>query len=265
MKIKYLYLLFSIVLFLFLCSGCTSFSDKEQNITKNKETLVIGIDENYPPFGFLEDNQFVGFDISLAEKVTKELGMNLEIKSINWADKAELLETGAIDAIWNGLTITEERQEEFLFTDPYMEIQAVLVVRDDSTIESLEDLTDTVIGVQKDSYGQDIFESLPIYDSIDHITYFDDNRSALKNLYVGLTDAVVVDSALADWYIYSSNADYKVVDSIEDIKIGVAFAKDNVELRNKINNTLNILKENGIAQQISEEWFGQDLILKTDS
>lgn len=229
--------------------------------SNDENTLVIGIDENYPPFGFIDNDEYVGFDISLAQAVTEYLNMDLEIVSINWADKDELIENDEIDAIWNGFTISEDREEQFIFTDPYIEIQAVLVVRDDSEISSIEDLEDKIIGVQDGSYAQNVLESLPVYDLLDHVTIFEENSSALKNLYVGLTDAVIVDSSLANWYIYSKNANYKVVDSVEDLKIGVAFSKSNQELRDKVNNALNILKENGVAEEISMQWFGKNLII----
>lgn len=261
MKIKYFYLLMLFTAFILGVTACSSSDTASDTVVNDDDTFVIGIDDHYPPLGYMdEEGNIIGFDIDLARETARRLGMDLEIVPIDWQEKDEILESGQIDAIWSGLSITPEREAIYAFSDPYLDLESVIVVRDDSEIASVTDLKDKVVGVQDGSYAYDILHSLPIYSEIDHETLFEENVSGLKNLYVGLTDAVIVDSALANWYITKYDSDYKIVDSISDIEVGVAFLKDNEELRDQVNTVLEDMIQDGTAQRISEEWFGSDLI-----
>lgn len=258
MKKISLLILISLLIFL---TGCSSNTISQSDIVNDDNTFVIGIDANYPPFGYTDDEgNLIGFDLALAQQTADKLGQELVIVPIEWAQKDEILESGQIDAIWSGLTITEERAETYDFTDPYLTVAPVVVVKENSTIGSIEDLRDMVVGVQEGSVAYDILHKLPIYEEIDHETLFEENVNALKNLDVGLTDALIVDSAVADWYITDQKADYKIVDSFDDIYLGVAFSKDNTELRDQVNEILEELKSNGTAEELSNEWFGSNLI-----
>lgn len=247
--------LFLILFTLTLCS-CNS---NQTGIINTDENFVIGIDANYPPFAYTDDNgNLVGYDLSLANEVANRLGMELEIYPLNWNEKDEILKSGQIDAIWSGFTITPEREELYSFTDPYLDVQPVIVVPEDSDINSINDLADKVVGVQEGSYAYELLQSLPIYEQIDHETLFEENVNALKNLDVGLTDALIVDSSVANWYINNKNADYKIVDSLGDLKVGVAFDQNNNELRDQVNKILEDLKQEGVSESISIEWFGNN-------
>ena len=104
------------------------------------KTLIVGFDAEYPPFGYKDDNgEYVGFDLDLAQEVCDNLGWELVKKPINWDSKDMELNSGTIDCIWNGFTING-REDDYTWSDPYINNEQVIVVAKDSGIEKLADL-----------------------------------------------------------------------------------------------------------------------------
>ena len=118
---------------------------------KERGTFVLGLDDSFPPLGYRDkNNEIIGYDIDLAKEVAKRLGVNFKAQPIDWDAKEMELETGKIDCIWNGFTITEERKNALSFTKAYLNNEQVLVVRADSGIKTLADMKGkTVIGGRK--------------------------------------------------------------------------------------------------------------------
>ena len=118
--------------------------------------IVIGLDDNFPPMGFRnEKNELVGFDIDLAKEAAKRLGIEVEFKPIDWSAKEAELNGKRVDALWNGLTITEERRKNIGFTTAYMENHQIIVVPANSAVKTKADLADKVIGIQDGSSAID--------------------------------------------------------------------------------------------------------------
>ena len=114
----------------------------------DSKTLTVGFDAEYPPFGYKDDNgDYVGFDLDLAQEVCDNLGWELVKKPINWDSKDMELNSGSIDCIWNGFTITG-REDDYTWTTPYMANKQVFVVANDSDIKSQADLAGKVVEVQ---------------------------------------------------------------------------------------------------------------------
>ena len=114
--------------------------------------LVVGLDDNFPPMGFRDEkNEIVGFDIDMAREAAKRAGIEVEFKPIDWnAKEAELLGK-RVDALWNGLTILEERKEKILFSDPYMVNKQIIIVKTGSPIKAKADMAGKVVGAQEGS------------------------------------------------------------------------------------------------------------------
>ena len=105
------------------------------------DSLTVGLDDTFPPMGFRDDNgDLVGFDIDLAKEVGERLDIEMDFQAIDWSLKETELYAGNIDLIWNGYTVTPEREEKVLFSEPYMENSQMIVVAEDSDIQTKEDL-----------------------------------------------------------------------------------------------------------------------------
>lgn len=116
--------------------GCGSEGSKD-SAAAERNKIVIGLDDNFPPFGFHDEKgELVGFDIDMAKEAAKRLGMEVEFKSVDWDSKETELTSKRIDAIWNGLSITPEREKNILFSRPYQNGPQILLVRGDSPIQA---------------------------------------------------------------------------------------------------------------------------------
>ena len=109
--------------------------------TNEDNTLVVGLDDSFPPMGFRdENNEIVGYDIDLAKEVAKELGMEVKFQPISWASKEQELNSGNIDCIWNGFAYNEERAQIMTLTDSYIKGENYFILKSGSTVKSQEEL-----------------------------------------------------------------------------------------------------------------------------
>ena len=157
--------------------------------------IVVGLDDNFPPMGFRDEkNELVGFDIDMAKEAAKRLGLEVEFKPIDWSAKEAELSGKRVDALWNGLTITEERKQNIAFTAPYMENHQIIVVAAGSTIKGKADLAGKVVGAQEGSSAVDaVKKDDAVFKSFKEFKTFGDNVTALMDLSTGRLEAVVVD------------------------------------------------------------------------
>ncbi len=229
---------------------------------KNSKEFVLGLDDSFPPLGFRdENNEVVGYDIDLAREVCKRLGKTLVCQPIDWSAKEQELNTGKIDCIWNGFTMTEERKEAMAFTDAYLDNAQVVVVRNDSGIKGLSELKNKVVGVQSGSSAQDAIESLPDFKaSLKSMVEFKENITALNDLEIGNIDAVVMDQVVANYSIKQTGKPFVVLqEGLAFEEYGIAFRKSDTELRDRVQSILLEMAADGTVRTISERWFGTDL------
>lgn len=225
--------------------------------------IVIGLDDNFPPMGFRnEANELVGFDIDMAKEAAKRLNIETEFKPIDWGAKEAELSGKRVDALWNGLTITEERRKNIAFTAPYMENHQIIVVLAKSGVQTKADLAGKVVGAQDASSAVDaIKKEEAVASSFKELKTFGDNITALMDLGAGRLDAVVLDEVVGRYYVAKRPGEFRVLE--EDFgteEYGVGVRLDNVELLEKLNSALNEMKSDGTAAKISEQWFGADVI-----
>lgn len=232
----------------------------------DKGEFILGLDATFAPMGFRDEetNEIVGFDVDLANEVTSRMGVELKLQPIDWDSKVMNLSNKDIDCIWNGLTITEERKKNIEFSRPYIDNRQVMIVTADSDIDTKEDLVDKVVGVQLDSSGQtaveDDQETVNILKDLQKYSTYTD---ALMDLSAGRIDVVVIDEIMGRYYIAKKPDQFKVAS--EDFgkeEYGIGFRKGDVALRDEVNRILNEMIEDGTAAQISEKWFGEDIIKK---
>lgn len=239
-------------------------TNETNDSAEEKEVIVIGVDDKFAPMGFRdENNELTGFDIDYAKAAAEYMGVEVKFQPIDWKTKENELNSGRIDLIWNGYTITPEREEKVDFTKPYLANSQVVTTLIDSDISSLEDLEGKVVGLQALSSAMDALQANPIYEKIGEVTEFSDNVLALNDLKSGRVDAVVIDEVVIDYYMSKEENTFKVLDdSLAPELYGVGVKKGNTDLLNRLQEALDKMNEDGTATEISEKWFGEDKILK---
>lgn len=241
-----------------IVAGCSKSSSKDD------DTLVIGIDDKFAPMGFRdENNEIVGFDIDYAKAAAEKMDMKVEFQPIDWETKESELSSGRIDLIWNGYTITDERKEKVLFTKPYLKNAQVVVTLADSKVTKLADLEGKVVGLQSLSSAADALDADPIKSKIKTVTEFSDNVSALNDLKNGRLDAVVIDEIVIDYYMTKEEGSFKILDeSLAPEEYGVGVKKGKEDLLEKLQKALDEMNDDGTAAEISDKWFGDDIVIK---
>ncbi|MDU4859418.1 MAG: amino acid ABC transporter substrate-binding protein [Terrisporobacter othiniensis] len=234
----------------------------KKNVDLNNNEIVIGYDNTYFPMGYLDDNgNTVGFDVDLATETFKRLNVNVKFQSIDWSMKETELNSGNIDAIWNGYSLTQERKEKVAYTDAYMKNSQLIVTLKDSPIKNKEDLKGKIIGTQQGSAGQEALEKdTKVLKSLDGSpVLYDTFDKVFRDLEAGRINAIVGDETLVKYYISKKGEEkYKILDDnfgTEDYV--VAFRKDDAELRDKVNKTIKEIKKDKTFDEIYKKWFGK--------
>ncbi|KAF6576136.1 MULTISPECIES: amino acid ABC transporter substrate-binding protein [unclassified Paenibacillus] len=230
---------------------------------KDNSKLIIGIDDKFAPMGFRdENNELTGFDIDYAKAAGEQMGKQVEFQPIDWSAKESELNSGRIDLIWNGYTITDERKEKVLFTKPYLKNSQVIVIPATSSLSKLADLTGKTVGLQTLSSAADALDANPIKSKLKQVSEFPDNVLALTDLKTGRLDAVVIDEVVAKYYMSKEQGTYKLLDeSLAPEEYGIGVKKGNEELLMQLQSALDELHKNGKAAEISKKWFGEDKVL----
>ena len=237
-------------------------ADASLKTVKEKGKLVLGLDDSFPPMGFRnEDNQIVGYDIDLAKEVSKRLGVKLVPQAIDWNAKEQELNTGKIDCIWNGFTITDERAKAMSFTKPYLRNAQVVVVKKDSGFSSLASLKGKKVGLQAGSSAAGALEGATAFRaSLKQVVEFKDNLTALMDLDARGVDAVVMDLILANDNIKRSGKPYEVLkETLAPEVFGVGFRKNDLALRDAVQGALQAMAADGTLAKLTTKWFGSDI------
>ena len=239
-------------------------ADEDNSLQKvlDKGQFILGLDDSFPPMGYRdENNEIVGYDIDLAKEVASRLGVEFVAQPIDWNAKEQELNTGNIDCIWNGFTVTPEREKQMSFSAPYLNNAQVVVVKGDSPVTSLSDLKNSVVGVQAGSSAQNAIEGTPEFaNNIKQLVEFKENLTALMDLEIGGVQAVAMDLFVAADNINRSGKDFKILDeTLADEVYAVGFRKNDIALRDKVDEILLEMAADGTIAKISTEWFGADI------
>ena len=228
---------------------------------KEGDTFTVGFDQDFPPMGFVgDDGEYTGFDLELAKEVCDRNGWEFNPEPIAWDSKDALLKSGEIDCIWNGFTMNG-REDEYTWSEPYLDNQQVFVVRADSGINSEKDLAGKTVDVQTDSSAEAALKEAPeLTATFKELLTTADYNTAFMDLEQGAVDAIAMDVIVAGYQIQQRNADFKILDdSLSEEEYGVGFKKGNTELRDKVQSTLEEMAEDGTLQEVSEKWFSKDV------
>lgn len=253
-----------------LVTGCSSNAGSSSSSSASSDaqsaipdTLVVGFDNSYPPYGFIgEDGEYTGFDLDLAQEVADRNDMQLEKMAIDWDAKDALLNQGDINCIWNGFTM-EGREDNYTFSDPYMLNEQVIVVKADSGINSAEDLAGKVVITQIDSAALDVLkgDQVDLAQTFGRLDTIADYNNAFMNLQSGTVDAVACDLSIAA-YQMAANPDLYVQlsEPLSSEHYAVGFKKGNDELAKLVNDTLIEMYNDGTIKELCEKYaqYGLD-------
>ena len=237
----------------------------EEAKTTDGGTLIVGFDQDFPPMGFVgDDGEYTGFDLELAQAVCDLEGWELVTQPIAWDSKDMELESGNIDCIWNGFTMTG-REDDYTWTEPYMANQQVFVVANDSDINSQADLAGKIVEVQADSSAEAALKEAPeLTATFKELLTTADYNTAFMDLEMGSVDAIAMDVIVAGYQIEQRGESDKYVildETLSSEEYGIGFKKGNEELRDKVQGALDEMAADGTMAEISEKWFGRDVTI----
>ncbi|MDD6143984.1 MAG: amino acid ABC transporter substrate-binding protein [bacterium] len=252
----------ALILMMLVC-GFAHAEDNSVQAILDKGTFILGLDDSFPPMGFRdENNDIVGFDIDVAKAVAARLGVAFVAQPIAWDAKEMELNSGNIDCIWNGMSITPEREESMAMTWPYLNNQMVFYVKADSGIDTLEALAGKTVAVQNGSYAEELLNGdyADLAATMDSVIGYDEYLTALMDLQQGGCDAVLVDLVVGEYKVTGMGAtDLKAAVALSDDNYGIGFRKEDVALRDKVQEILMELKADGTLAEICKNWFTEDI------
>ncbi|MCR5735960.1 MAG: basic amino acid ABC transporter substrate-binding protein [Lachnospiraceae bacterium] len=234
-------------------TGCVATTGTSQD-SGAKAKLVMATNAEFPPYEFHDGDKIVGIDAEMAEAIAKELDMELVIEDMAFDSIIASVQTGKADVGIAGMTVTEDRLENVNFSTPYTESRQVVILKEDSDITSVDDLTGKTIGVQLGTTG-DIFA-----EDIEGATLerYNKGMEAVQSLSQGKVDAVIIDMMPAKVFV-EKNEGLKILD--EDFAVeeyAICVAKDNTELLDKINTALSNLESSGELQKIIDKYIAAE-------
>ncbi len=227
--------------------------------------LVIGLDDTFAPMGFHDESgELVGFDIDLAKAVCGQMGIEAEFKSIDWDAKELELNSGNIDCIWNGMSATPEREENMALSQAYLNNKIVIMTAEGCTIAAKEDLANYNVGIQAGSAALEAVKADDIYSSIEgKITEYPTYDEVILDMQAGRLDCMIIDEVYGSYKNAKLDNAYSMssVDFGDDL-YAIGFRKGDTGLRDAVNEAISALIADGTAAEISNAWFGADIVVK---
>lgn len=245
-------------------AGCGS-EGADDHGTAQDNTLIVGIDDTFAPMSFRDnDGKIVGFDVDIAEEVSKVTGYKLQFQPIDWALKETELNQGNIDLIWNGYTITPTREKQVAFSVPYMTNSQMIVTLADSGIEKKADLAGKTVSAQQSSSAvQAIMEDdtgiMSQFAGGEPVQY-PTNNDVFNDLISGRADAIVVDETMGRYFMsQNANYDYKVLeDNFGEEEYAVGMRKEDTDLKEKLDDALEEVVQSDKYDEIFAKWFAEE-------
>jgi His/Glu/Gln/Arg/opine family amino acid ABC transporter permease subunit len=216
--------------------------------------LRVGIDATYPPFGMAQGGEFSGFDVDIARAIARELHVQAELVNASFDGAFPALQNGTFDVVISAVTITADRRQTMLFSDPYVRAGQQIVVRGDSAIAGPDNLEGRTVGVQINTTAQFAMETrsgvtLAKYNTID---------LALLDLQNRRVDAVASDGPVLRYMLRTSFRGLKTVGGeYTDEQFGIVLARNSDDLRRAVNAALWKLQDSGEYARIYSRWFGE--------
>ena len=239
------------------CGGGDSGSEEAEKITFKQ-----GYDKDFPPYSYINDEgETTGFDVELAQAVCELNGWEYEGVAINWDAKDAELESGSIDCIWSGFTKSPDREPKFAWSDPYSVNTIKIMVLEGSDIKSAADLAGKKVGVQGSTSAQEMLETPnaeggaeDLMKTFESFEKYDTYTIAINDLKAGAIDAIAIDVTTGDYQMTKVEGLAYLDDDICEEVYAIGFRTDDTELRDKVNEALKTLAENGKMDEIGKKY-----------
>lgn len=236
-----------------LTVGCAEQTVVKEQKAESLPVIVVGSD-NYPPFNYLNaDGDPTGIDVELAKEAFCRMGYEAEFKLINWEDKKELLESGEIDCIWGSFS-SDGREDQYLWTEPYLYSRQVVAVRQDSDIQTLADLAGKRVAVQSTTKPEELFltHTDPRIPRVAEVFSLQDRELIYPYLGKGYADALAAHETAILQCMSDYSLDYRILDEpLLTVGLGVAFARtDQRGLDKELSRTFEEMRADGSLEQI---------------
>lgn len=256
--------LLALLIISIITTGLFACNDKDNNVGEEtgRSTLIVGFDAEFKPYGYKDDSgEYVGFDLDLAEQVCKRNGWTLVKQPIDWASKDMELNSGSIDCIWNGFTLTG-RETDYTWTDAYVDNSQVVVVNTSSGISNFNDLSGKTVVVQQDSSaeaalaGEDATqENINLASSFKALEKVADYNSAFMSLESGVADAICMDVGVAKYELSAREDKFTILSEvISTEEYGIGFKLGNTSLRDAVMDSLYDMLDDGTIEKITNKW-----------
>lgn len=251
------FLLLSVSILLFACgtaSNGKNGSKSPSNGDEKKTKYIVGTDATYAPMEYMDEKgNIIGIDIDIVKAIAEAAGIEVEFKNYGWEPLFPAVNNREVDFAVSSITITEKRQEDHDFTDPYFKANQLILVPEDTDIASFEDLKDKRVAVQINTTGQFVVEGL-IGETSSKIVRMDTMPIAILEMINGNADAAVGDNAvIIDYQKNNPKVKLKTVEdsSFETEYYGLMVKKGNKELLDILNAGIKKIKENGKLKEIT--------------
>lgn len=237
------------------CGNNTKNLSTFEKIDKNK-VITMGLNDTYPPMEFRNKNHdLIGFDVDLGKEIGKKLGVKTEIVTNDWKGIILSLKAKKYDMILSGMSITDERKKEVSFSKPYIVGGQRIVVNRNSN--NIKDLNNKIVGCQIGTTGHIAAEKMK---GLKQVKKYDSITSAFTDLSIGRIDAVIADAQVARYYLNREKNNLLIIDKkVTEEPLGIAFRKEDDDLKDKVQNIMDELKTDGTLSKLSEKWFGENI------
>lgn len=243
-------------------AGCSDDKQAETSGSAADKVSVVkvGMSGTYYPFTFMEKGELQGFEVDLWNEIASRLNSKVEFVTAPFSGLFGMLEAGQLDTISNQITLTEERENRYAFSQPYVYDGAQIAVHSDNQdIKGVADLEGKKVAVNLGSNFEAILRQSDPEEKINIVTY---DSGIEQDVVVGRSDAFVMDRISVLALIEKSDLPLKLAgEPIEILKNGMPFLSNNEgkAMRDKVNSALNDMRADGSLARISNKWFGADI------
>ena len=232
------------------CGGQT----ETERVTHSDLPVILVGSDNYPPFHYEDANgQPTGIDVDLAKEAFRRMGYQAMFVTIDWEDKKDLVERGEIDCIWGSFSI-DGREDQYLWTEPYLYSRQVVAVRQDSDIQTLADLAGKRVAVQSTTKPEELFlaHTDPRIPRVAEVFSLQDRELIYPYLSKGYADALAAHETAILQCMSDYSLDYRILDEpLLTVGLGVAFARtDQRGLDKELSRTFEEMRADGSLEQI---------------